>query len=115
LSRSAEKLISRLADLEESNSRGPEIIAEKALILNRLHRHTSSYRLLKAVHEENPSHPFVTSQYLVYLLWLGNYDEAVQLLRDVRSKRASFLPHIVRFLKGPERSAYTLFIEPNID
>lgn len=114
LSRSAEKLLSRLADLERSGSQGPEIIVQKALILNRLHRHTNSYRLLKTVHDEGFSHPFVTSKYLVYLLWLGKYDEAVQLLRDVKSRRAAFLPQIVRFLRGPERSAYLVFIKPHI-
>lgn len=114
LSRSAEKLLSRLADLERSGSQGPDITAQKALILNRLHRHTQSYRLLKRVHEEGFYHPFVTSRYLVYLLWLGKYDEAVQLLRDVKSKRAAFLPHIVGFLRGPERSAYLVFIKPPI-
>jgi hypothetical protein len=114
LSRSAEKLLSRLADLERSGSHNPEIIAQKALILNRLHCHTNSYRLLRTVHDEGFYHPFVTSKYLVYLLWLGNYDEAVQLLRDVKSRRAAFLPQIVRFLRGPERSAYLVFIKPHI-
>jgi hypothetical protein len=114
LSRSAEKLISHLAVLEQSDPQGLEIIAQKALILNRLHRHTNSYRLLKMVHEEGFYHPFVTFRYLVYLLWLGNYDEAVQLLRGVKSRRASFLPQIVRFLRGPERNAYLVFIKPHI-
>jgi len=114
LSRSAEKLISRLADLEQSGSQGPRIIAEKALILNGLHRHTNSYRLLRAVHDMGFLHPLVTSRYLVYLLWLGSYDEAVHLMRDVRSKRPSFLPHMVRLLRGPEKSAYKVFVEPNI-
>lgn len=114
LSRSAEKLLSRLADLERSSSRSPEIIAQKALVLNRLHRHTNSYRLLKTVHEERFYHPFVTYKYLVYLLWLGKYDEAVQLLRDVKTRRSDFLPQIVGFLKGAERSAYLVFIKPHI-
>lgn len=114
LSQSAEKLLSRLADLERSGPQGSKITVEKALVLNRLHRHTNSYRLLKTVHDEGFYHPFVTSKYLVYLLWLGKYDEAVKLLRDVKSKRADFLPQIARFLRGPERSAYLVFIKPHI-
>lgn len=114
LSQNAEKLLGRLEKLESSSSQSPRLTVQKALILNKLHRHTKAYRLLKMVHEKGLYHPYATYKYLTYLLWLGEYDEATQLLRDIRTKRPDFIPKIARFLKGAERSAYLVFIEPNI-
>ncbi|MBW1691716.1 MAG: hypothetical protein JRJ70_13385 [Deltaproteobacteria bacterium] len=33
---------------------------------------------------------------------------------DVRPRREGFLPHFVSLLRGPEKKAYRVFIEPRI-
>lgn len=115
LSRNAEKLQERLARLETGTARNPRLLIEKALLLNKLHRHSESYRILKSLHEGGTyDQPDATYKYLVYLLWLGKYDRAIDLLREVKSKRPKFIRRIERSLKGAEKGAYRVFIEPKI-
>ena len=114
LSQNAENLLSRLEKLESSTSQSMRISIQKALLFNKLHRHSKAYRLLRLAHERGLYHPYVTHKYLTYLLWLGKYDEAIKLLRDVKVTKPGLIPKIVRFLKGAEKSAYQVFIAPNI-
>lgn len=115
LSQNAEKLLSRLEKLESSRSQSPRLTVQKALLLNKLHRHSEAYRLLKSVHERRFYNPYVTYKYLTYLLWLGKYDEATQLLRDVKATKPEFIPRIAKLLRGAEKKAYQVFIDPNIN
>jgi len=115
LSHRAEKLIKQLTDLESISplNRGQKI--KKALTLNKLHRHTESFRILEGIHAQQRYYPQATEKYLVYLLWLGKYDQATKMLRNVIDEKTVSKRQIENSLKGLEKRAYQVFIKPGIE
>jgi tetratricopeptide (TPR) repeat protein len=114
LSRRAEKHRDMLAELESAVPQNLRLDMKKALILSELHRHTAAFRLLREIHEKGMFHPRATYRYLVYLLWLGDYSEAIRLLRRIHAENPGFATKVLRYLKGGERAVYRVFIEPRM-
>jgi len=115
LSRKAEKLIQQLAVIERTSPLRMDHKIKKALILSRLHRHTESFRILQKIHAEQRYYPQATDKYLVYLLWLGKYDQATQLLSNVIKENPTLQSRFENSLKGVEKRAYQVFVKPGID
>ena len=106
--------LSRLNELESMDADAIRVKWEKAFLLNGLHRHSEAYRILKHLHEKGGVHPYGTSRYVIYLLWLGDYGQAIQLFRDIYRQNPMMIPDITRQLHGVEKEAYHLFVEPHI-
>ena len=81
------------------------------MILSRLHRHSESFSLLKEIHAEHNYQLNPTSKYLVYLLWLGEYDHARQLMRNVAVRNPMLALQVETALKGVEKEAYRIFVK----
>ena len=115
LSQNAESLADKLKILAGTASQDPRLVAEKALILARLHRHTEAFELLQYTHDKRHYlFPYATYQYLIYLLWLGEYERAIVLLNEIEDKKSEFLPTILNGLKGAEKKAFTFFVLPGL-
>lgn len=112
LSQRAEKLIKQLKSFEEPSILAPDHKIHKAMILSRLHRHSESFRLLKEIHAEHNYQLNATYKYLVYLLWLGEYDHARQLMQDVAMRNPILALQVETALKGVEKEAYRIFVKP---
>jgi tetratricopeptide (TPR) repeat protein len=86
ISLKAQKQIHLLKKLDHSNAADYKILQTKAIIMNQLHRHTQAYQLLKkSIASEHYSDTTI-HKYIVYLLWLGEYDEAANLFKKQRVK-----------------------------
>lgn len=117
LSIKAEKMIKRLYSLERSGGKNINHLVKKALLLNKLHRHSHAFKLLKIIHDNpfNPVHsPEATYKYVVYLMWLGEYDAAAEVLYNVSRKQPDLYKKIRPKFQRVEEKVYTLFIEPKI-
>jgi hypothetical protein len=114
LSKNAEQYIQRLSELEKSTSQSTVFDASKAILFKKIHRHTKAYRLLTSLNEKKIFFPSITSMYLTYLLWLGEYDKAVQLMNDAININPKFATKIESDLMGVEKRAYQAFVKPNI-
>ena len=114
-SEQAEEWRRRLDALQPGSAPEQELSIERALLLGQLHRHTESFRLLKAVHATEtyllPQAPF---RHLNYLLWLGEYDAAVHLFESVQLHAPDFAPEIYQRLESIERRAFDLFVKPQL-
>lgn len=117
LSIKAEERIKRLSNLEQGAGNNRNHLVEKALLLYKLHRHSHAFKLLKAIHD-NSFYPVysleATYQYVVYLMWLGEYDTAAEVLYHVSRKKPVLFKKIRLKFHGVEKKVYTLFIEPKI-
>lgn len=79
----AEKLAREIKDIERLPNPTFAQREQRATLLNLVARYTDSYYALKAVVAENPAWIPASRQYLVYLMWAGDYDGAVSFLLDV--------------------------------
>jgi 4-amino-4-deoxy-L-arabinose transferase-like glycosyltransferase len=89
----AEKFAREIQEIEAL--RNPTFLQreKRATLLHMVARYTDAYYALKAVVAENPARISASRQYLVFLMWAGDYDGAVgfllQLLKeDPKSVRA---------------------------
>jgi hypothetical protein len=114
LSMRAEKRLLQLEELESIQTDTAWVTWEKAFVLSSLQRHSEAYRLLNHLHEKGGSHPYGTYKYVVYLLWLGDYGQAIQLLKDISSQNPGLIPAVTRQLRGVEKEAYLLFVAPKL-
>lgn len=114
LSRTAEKLLKQLHRRERQASPHPKAITRKALLLNQLHRHSEAFALFKSICDQSLENPIADHQYLIYLMWLGEYDEAVELVQAIKDHNADLLPRIVSNFKPIEKQAFKEFIEKKI-
>ncbi len=110
LSLDAEKLLKELHRRERQASTHPKALARRALLLVQLHRHSEAYILLKSICRQSLDNPTAVHHYLTYLFWLGEYDEAVELIKTVNRRNARLVPIIVNDLKGVEKQVYELFV-----
>jgi hypothetical protein len=114
LSKRAQKRIQELERLDHLTFTDVRLEKRKALILNELHRHTHSYRLLKNL-VENQHYDYATiNKYIVYLLWLGDYEQATDLLKKVKIKEPVLVAQLSMRLKGLEKKVFDLFVKPDI-
>jgi len=111
LSIEAEKLQHRLADLEKNPSDEQEYVEEKVHLLVSLHRHTQAFNLLENIHQDSIYSAFMLRNHLTYLIWLGEYGLAGDLLKRVPQSRSRLIAQAVKGLGEPERAAYTRFVQ----
>jgi len=107
----AEKLLKELHRREREASTHPRVLARRALLLNQLQRHSEAYTLFKSICDQSLENPTAVHYYLTYLMWLGEYDKAVELIKEIKSHNAHLLPRIVADFKGIERQAFETFVE----
>ncbi|MCP3872175.1 MAG: hypothetical protein GY699_03340 [Desulfobacteraceae bacterium] len=110
-SKKAEGHIIELEQIKNIPSLNQKQLAKKAWLLRKLHRHTESYDILKTLHEKKIYRSNSCYQYLRYLLWLGDYDKAVTLIRDVKRVDPKLISFSEKRLKGVEKVVYDLFVK----
>jgi tetratricopeptide (TPR) repeat protein len=117
LSIKAEMMIKRLYSLEHNGANNAYHMVGKALLLNKLHRHSHAFKLLKKIHDD-PFYSLYSAEaaykYVMYLMWLGEYDTAVEVLNNVCLKKPNLYEKIKLKFKRVEKMVFALFIEPNV-
>lgn len=111
LSQKAEKLIQQLEQISQEASSSPRVLIQKATILNKLHRHSQAFRLLLNIHERGVGTPDATILYVRYLVWLGEYEDVSNVLKDAEKTSPGTIKKIESKLKGVERIVYRKFIK----
>lgn len=76
----AERMLREIEDLGRLSHPAVAQRERKATLLYTVGRYTDSFRELRSIVEENPTAIGPDRQYLVDLLWWGNYDGAVEFL-----------------------------------
>jgi hypothetical protein len=114
LSMTAEKLLKDLHRKERQASTDLEAITRKALLLNKLHRHSEAFFLLESICGQSTANPIAVHQYMVYLMWLGKYDQAIAVMQNAKSQHADLVPRIASMFRPIEKQAFKAFIDKEI-
>jgi hypothetical protein len=114
LSQKAQKRIQLLEKLDLSNVANDKAEQTRAIVLSKLHRHTQSYQLLKQL-IANEHYDYTTLyRYTVYLLWLGDYEEAADIIKKAKTKMPGVAHRLSERLRRPEKMVFDLFVKPYI-
>ncbi|GIW71851.1 MAG: hypothetical protein KatS3mg102_1393 [Planctomycetota bacterium] len=71
----------------------------RAGLLHRLARFTEAFQQVRAIAEHHPAEIAASRQYVVYLLWLGEYDQLDAFLRRLRAHHPESLAALLRSLR----------------
>jgi tetratricopeptide (TPR) repeat protein len=111
LSVKAEQLGVKLHRMAHTNFDNPAASIQRALLLKQLHRHSEAYALFESICDQSLDYPVADFHYLNYLMWLGRYDRAAELIQRIKSRNPRLLSRIAVNFRGIARAAYQMFVE----
>jgi len=108
----SEKYIQRVAELDHLPKLTTEQREERAMLLNILGRYTDSFHELRSLVIEHPDSIAADRQYLVYLMWAGDYDGTANFLVRLSRVNPKVLEQLVESFKS--QSDFWHGADPNL-